>query len=343
MLSHKPILPSRAAIINGKRRLSRTAGRAIPVFSFRCMSYVVYTNVMEHYDIVFMGSLGSYTVIPFNGPAFVESGGPALFGAMAASCLPRRVAIVTRTSDNEGHVLKPLGPRGIGVFEQSGETPQYRISFPTANVDEREVVMLRAGTHFVIDDMPAVEPCLIHLSGLGLREFSLEFVHAVKARGFRVSVDMQCFMFRVNPDTRAMYLEDIPEKKEFLRLVDFAKVDVVEASILTGTDIVEDQAALLEEWGSRETLITSSQGALAHNSGKSTFVRFTNRGVRGRMGRGDTLCSAYIARRLDHSLEESLRFAAAMTSIKLETPGPFTGTLQDVIDRMENLGPQSSG
>ncbi len=297
---------------------------------------------MERYDIVFMGSLGSYMVIPFNGPPFTESGGPALFGAIAASCLPRRVAIVTRTSDNEGSLLGPLRAKGIGVFEQSGETPQYRISFPTANVDEREVVMLKAGTHFVVDDLPAVEPCLIHLSGLGLREFSLEFVQAVKARGFRVSVDMQCFMFRVNSGTRTMYLEDIPEKKEFLRLVDFAKVDVVEASILTGTDIVEDQAAVLEEWGSTETLVTSSQGALARSAGKSTFVRFTNTGTRGRMGRGDTLCSAYIARRLDHSVEESLRFAAAMTSIKLETPGPFAGTLRDVITRMENPSPYSS-
>jgi sugar/nucleoside kinase (ribokinase family) len=297
--------------------------------------------VVERYDIVFMGSLGSYTVVPFDGAPFTEGGGPALFGAIAASCLPRKVAIVTRTSDNERGLLEPLRDRGIGVFEQSGETPRYRISFPTANVDEREAVMLQAGTHFVIDDVPAVEPCLIHLSGLGLREFSLDFVQALKARGFRVSLDMQCFMFAANPDTRAMCLEDIPEKKALLRLVDFAKVDVVEASILTGTDIVEDQAAILEAWGCTETLVTSSQGALAHRAGRSTFVRFTNRSARGRMGRGDTFCSAYIAARLDHSVEESLRFAAAMTSIKLETPGPFAGTLKDVITRMED--PQHSG
>jgi len=52
------------------------------------------------------------------------------------------------------------------------------------------------------------------------------------------------------------------------------------------------------------------------------------------MGRGDTCMGAYLARRLDHSVEDSLRFAAALTSIKLESSGPFRGSLDDVIQRM---------
>ncbi len=41
-----------------------------------------------------------------------------------------------------------------------------------------------------------------------------------------------------------------------------------------------------------------------------------------------------MARRLDHDVDELLRFAAALVSIKMEKPGPFEGTLADVLERM---------
>jgi sugar/nucleoside kinase (ribokinase family) len=42
-------------------------------------------------------------------------------------------------------------------------------------------------------------------------------------------------------------------------------------------------------------------------------------------------------RRLKHGIEESLRYAAALTSIKMEKPGPFEGTMDEVLQRMESL------
>jgi hypothetical protein len=38
---------------------------------------------------------------------------------------------------------------------------------------------------------------------------------------------------------------------------------------------------------------------------------------------------------LDHEVPESLKFAAALVSIKMETPGPFSGTLDDVNKRLK--------
>jgi len=64
---------------------------------------------------------------------------------------------------------------------------------------------------------------------------------------------------------------------------------------------------------------------------------FTNRNQSGRTGRGDTTISAYLARRKTHPPTEALRFAAALASIKMETPGPFAGTLADVKERMEEM------
>jgi sugar/nucleoside kinase (ribokinase family) len=289
---------------------------------------------MSHYDIVFVGYLGTYTVVPFDGPSSVESGGPVFFCVAAASCFLKRIGMVTRVSENEANLVELLKEAGIDLFMQRRETPRYRVVFPTAKVDERQVFLVKGGEHFVINDMPPIEPCLIHLAGWHIHEFPLEFMHALKARGFRLSVDMQAFMFQADSKTGALYIEDVPDKKEILGMADFVKLDAVEAKILTGTEVLQDQADILEDWGSSETVITSSNGVMVKSKGRTVLAEFNNRSNQGRMGRGDTVMGAYLACRLDHSIEESLRFAAALTSIKLESAGPFKGSLEDVNARL---------
>jgi sugar/nucleoside kinase (ribokinase family) len=290
---------------------------------------------MDSYDIVFMGHLATATIVPYHGPTFVERGGPAFFGPLAATCLDKKIAAVTRIGTMESELLEPLQSAGIALFVEDREMTQLHIIHPSANVDERRVSLVKHGGYFSVSDIPGIKPCLIHLGGLSHQEFSIEFVKALKDRGFRLSVDMQSFVWRADPETGTVYLADIPEKKELLPLFDFVKVDAVEGEALTGVRDLEDQARMLAGWGSRETIITCSDGALAHSEGKTNYARFTNRSVAGRTGRGDTFSGAYLAHRLDHSIEDSLRFAAALTSIKMESVGPFTGSLQDVMERMD--------
>ena len=289
---------------------------------------------MNRYDIVFMGHLATATIAPFEGPTFVERGGPAFFGPLAASCLSKRIAAVTRVAENERELLEPLKAAGVDLFVQDQETAQIRVVHPNANVDERQIFLVKRGGYFRIEDVPPIEPCLIHLGGLSDREFSLDFMRELRSRGFSLSVDMQSFLWHVDDQTQVIRVGDIQEKQEILRMVDFVKLDVMEAKALTGTDVLEDQANMLEGWGSPETVITSSEGALARSKGTATLVKFTNRSIRGRTGRGDTFSGAYLARRLDHSVEDALKFAAALTSMKVESTGPFTGSLEDVIKRM---------
>ena len=296
---------------------------------------------MNHYDIVFIGQLGVGTIVPFREPPFKEPGGPALFASMGASCLGKRIATVTRISESDEYTLEPLKSAGIDVFMLPGEIGQYRIVFPTANFDQRQGFVVKRGGDFIISDIPPFEPCLVHLccmSGPGLQ---LELLRALRGRGFRLSVDMQSFVLQANDETGLLHFKDVPDKKEILALADFIKLDAMEARTLTGADVLKDQADILEGWGSSETVITSSEGAQARSKGTTTFVKFTNRSTRGRMGRGDTLMGSYLARRLDHSVEDSLRFAAALTSIKMESTGPFKGSLNDVLERMETSIPFS--
>ena len=56
------------------------------------------------------------------------------------------------------------------------------------------------------------------------------------------------------------------------------------------------------------------------------------RNLSGRTGRGDTTFAGYISERQRAGVEEALRYCTALVSLKMETPGPFQGTRQDVLD-----------
>jgi hypothetical protein len=89
-----------------------------------------------------------------------------------------------------------------------------------------------------------------------------------------------------------------------------------------------------EKWGTREVMVTNAAGAFARQGGRSYFPPFTNRNVSGRTGRGHTVFVSYLVRRMDYGVEALLKFAVALCSKKMETPGPFAGSLEGVLQRM---------
>ncbi len=290
---------------------------------------------MDRYDVVFVGHVAAGNILPYERTPFVLEGGPVLFSAMAASCIGKRLAVITRLAREEEHLLQPFKAAGIDVYTQlAPATTWLDVLYPSANVDERQAVLLKNAGFFEIEKIPPIEPCLIHLAGLTDQEFTIEFLQGLRELGFRLSLDMQSFVWQTDDKTGVIHFKDVPGKQRIMRMVDILKLDIVEANILTGTDDLEEAAAILDSWGSPETVITSTDGALARSKAKNHFERFSNRGNEGRTGRGDTTFGAYLARRIDHPVEDSLRFAVVLASIKMETPGPFRGTLEDVLERM---------
>jgi sugar/nucleoside kinase (ribokinase family) len=145
---------------------------------------------------------------------------------------------------------------------------------------------------------------------------------------------MQSFVRQVDLVTREILFKDVPLKRDIAALMSKVKLDAVEAKALTGADDLEEAAKLFESWGCPETVITCADGVLARAGGKTYYEKFSNRSSVGRTGRGDTTFAAYLSRRADHDVAQSLKFAAALVSIKMEAPGPFQGTLSDVLVRM---------
>jgi len=290
---------------------------------------------MNRYDLVFMGHVTIDEIEATQGSARGVPGGAPYFGAFAACWSKRRIAVVTRMAEEDAYMLEPLKAAGIDVYLQPvPSTTHMRVVHPTENVDERLMYQTKNAGFFVKEDIPPIDSSLIHLGALTDREFTLGFMQHLKQKGFRLSVDMQNFVRQVDTETGVIQFRDVPGKREIVGLADIVKLDVIEAEVLTGTRNLEEAARRVEEWGAREAILTGSDGAFVRYSGKTYFERFSNRSSQGRTGRGDTTTGAYLARRIDHTVQESLGFAVALASIKMETPGPFRGSLEEVLARM---------
>lgn len=289
------------------------------------------------YDIVFIGHISIDEIQRFGGRSSIETGGAAFYSSMAA-CLPGlRIAVLTRMAADDYHRLDPLKARGIDVFAQaSPETTHLRVVHETENPDHRDIFQTKDAGFFKCDQITFdIRPRLLHIGALTDREFSVEFMAALKAGGFDLSVDMQSFVRQVDPKSGIIRFLDVPRKKEIVTLAKVVKLDVVEAELLTGTADLSLAARTVEGWGSPETMITRADGVLIRSDGREYFEPFTNASIVGRTGRGDTTFGAYLARRLSHPIEESLKFAAAVVSIKMESPGPFKGSIEDIMARMD--------
>jgi sugar/nucleoside kinase (ribokinase family) len=286
------------------------------------------------YDITFVGHMCYDEITPFGGEARIAPGSAVLCGAMVAARVGKRVAAVVKMARQDEHILQPMKDVGVDTYLiPSDETTYSRVIHESENVDERRLILARSAGLIDIADVPPLQTRCAHLAGISDTEFDMPLMRGLKSRGYSLSVDMQSFVRHVTP-SREIEFSDVADKHEIAAMMDKVKLDVVEARILTGTDDLEKAAVIVESWGCPEIVITHSSGVLARVNGKTFYEKFSNKSMVGRTGRGDTTFAAYLSYRLEHDPLESLKFAAALVSIKMETPGPFQGTMADVARRL---------
>jgi sugar/nucleoside kinase (ribokinase family) len=291
---------------------------------------------MGKYDITFIGHMCYDEVTPFGGETIIAPGSAVLCGAMVTARVGIKTAAVVRMSLDEEPITQPMKDVGVDVFIIPADCTTYsRVLHESENVDERKITLVRTAGLIKIDDVPEFESRIVHLGGISDSEFDMALIDGLKARGYSLSTDMQSFVRQITPVTHEINFGDVKNKKEIVSKMDMIKLDIVEAKVLTGTDNLEEAALIVESWGCPEIVITQSQGVLARVGGINYYEKFSNNSVIGRTGRGDTTFAAYQAWRLNHDVAESLKFAAALVSIKMETYGPFKGTLEDVFTRIK--------
>lgn len=280
------------------------------------------------YDVVGIGHLDKGRIV--RGSESGEAVGGAVYysGAVLAR-LGLKVAVVTRLAKEDAWMLEELRSFGIEVFPVwTSETTGIENYYPDPDSDFRICRPLGFAGTFREEDLPEVEARLFYVGTIFPDEVDLPFLQAVAARG-PVALDAQgCLRKLVGGE---LVTDGWPEAAQALPLVQYLKVDDQEAKALTGKGdwavAIRELAAL----GPREVVLTHQGGVVILSEGAIYKAPFRPRSLAGRTGRGDTCFSAYLGRRvLGEEPRQATRFAAALTTLKLEQPGPFRAPLAEV-------------
>ncbi|MDR7420254.1 MAG: PfkB family carbohydrate kinase [Armatimonadota bacterium] len=277
-------------------------------------------------DVVFVGHFARDRLM-YRGTTEVASGGGVFYGSMAARRLGYRVAVITKLHpDDFGH-LDAMRDEGIEVYANpAGETTGIENIYPTEDMDRRICHPLGFAGPFGPDEIPSLDARVTIITPLMAGEVPGEIVRTLVRRG-PVGLDVQGFVRVREGDT--LVTRDWPGKQTDLRGVTFLKVDDAEAEVLTGETDRRAGAAALAALGPREILLTHAGGVLAFDGTAFHEAPFTPRSLVGRTGRGDTCFATYVSCRLELPPGDACRLAAAVTSLKMERPGPFRGTRRD--------------
>jgi sugar/nucleoside kinase (ribokinase family) len=293
----------------------------------------------KSYDITFVGHMCYDEVTYYNKPGYTAPGSAVLCGAAVAARVGKKVALITRLNKQDEQILDSLKEIGVDCYvSYSDETSIMYVGHPSDNVDEREMILKANAGPFQIKEFPDIDSSFVHLAGISNQEFTMEFMHGLKEKGYDISVDLQSFVRQSHPITKEVSYRDDVRKKEIVSMMGRVKLDVVEGEVLTGSKDLETAARTIASWGCPEVLITQSDGVLAIVEGEKYWEAFSNKSVIGRTGRGDTTFAAYLSARQSNDVDYSLKFAASLVSLKMEKVGPYSGNLQDALDRMAKDG-----
>lgn len=243
--------------------------------------------------------------------------------------------LITALAESEMKEVERLRSEGIDVSVMPSKHSVYFENIYGENQDNRKQRVLAKADPFSIDYLKDAEAKIYHLGSLLADDFSLDVVKYMAGKGL-VSADSQGYLREVRDEN--VYAIDWEEKEEALKYIHFLKANEHEMEVLTGFDDVKSAASRLYEWGVKEVLITlGSLGSVVYDG--QTFYRipaYKPREVIDATGCGDTYMTGYLYQRATGAgIEEAGRFAAAMSTLKIEASGPFSGTKEDVIHCME--------
>lgn len=240
-------------------------------------------------------------------------------------------SLVTAIAQSEMGVVDDLRSKGIDVKVMPSKHSVYFENIYGENQDNRTQRVLAKADPFTVNYLEGIEARIFHLGTLLADDFSLDVVKYLSKKGL-VSVDSQGYLREVRDQN--VYAIDWADKREALQYIHFLKANEHEMEVLTGYSDVVSAARQLYDWGVKEVLITlGSMGSVIYDG--EIFHRvpaYKPKEVVDATGCGDTYMTGYLYKRAKGAgIEESGRFAAAMSTLKIEGLGPFKGTKEDII------------
>ncbi len=243
--------------------------------------------------------------------------------------------LVTALAESEMKVVHDLRDLGIRVRAIPCKNSVYFENIYGENQDNRTQRVLAKADPFAVGHLDGINSKVYLLGALLADDFPVELVEYLSKKGL-VAIDCQGYLREVRD--QCVFAIDWNDKKEVLRHVHFLKVNEEEMEVLTGTDDIRKGARQLYDWGVREVLVTlGSMGSVIYDG--TTYYSipaYVPSEIVDATGCGDTYLTGYLYQRSKGAgIEEAGRFAAAMATIKIESSGPFKGSKEEVIERID--------
>ena len=294
-------------------------------------------TAVQTVDLMLVGHLALDQVVVM-GEQRSRLGSAVFFGAFAATAMDISQLVVTKLSPADKQKLEVFEQAGIPVhWTEIAFTCGIRNIYTTADQDRRTCVLIHAGDPFQPGDFPEVQARIIHIGPLLAGQVTEPIIELLASRA-PLGMDVQGFT-RVQEGNE---LRNRPwaDAGRVLSLVTYLMADAAEAEALTGETDLDRAAYALADLGPQEVVLTHASGVRVLADGELTSAPFDSRCLEGRTGRGDTCMASYLSARLeDHSPAWACRWAAALTSMKMEEDGPFARSKAEVLRRMERRGP----
>ena len=286
------------------------------------------------YDITLIGNYTKDTIVTTTETKYVDGGG-FNYGAHAAIALGAKTAAITRLKNNDQHVVDNLTNIGVDVYPSfTDESTHIELIYSGDDFDDRTLIMPKSGGSFTSEQFLNIESKIFLVNASTRDEFKLDTLLDLKKKGALIGIDLQGFI-RTRDSNNVLNNSIWEEKKEALAITHYLKADGVEAEFLTGESDLVAAAKILKFYGPKEIIITHKDGVLVYDGNQVYQEPFMLDKIIGRSGRGDTCGASYVYMRLTLGPGQSIKWAAAATSLKMESDTPLKKSKQEIEDRVK--------
>ena len=286
------------------------------------------------YDITLIGNYTKDKIVTPREIKYVDGGG-FNYGAHAAIALGAKTAAITRLKKEDKHVVDNLTNIGIDAFPTYTDCSTHiELIYPTDDFDERTLVMQKSAGSFSSEQFKDIKSKIFLVNASVRDEFKIQTLIDLEKKRSLIGIDLQGFIRTI--DKKNILVNSLwNEKKEALELTHYLKADGVEAEFLTGESDLVAAAKGLKSFGPKEVIITHKNGVLVYD-GKNIYQEpFILDKIVGRSGRGDTCGASYVYKRLSLEPKEAIKWAAAATSLKMESDTPLKNTYKEIEQRVQ--------
>ena len=286
------------------------------------------------YDITLIGNYTKDKIVTPSAVKHVDGGG-FNYGAHAAIALGAKTAAITRLKKDDMHVVNNLTNIGIEAFPTYTDSSTHiELIYPTDDFDERTLIMPNSAGSFNSEQFKDIESKIFLVNASVRDEFKVQTLIDLEKKGSLIGIDLQGFI-RTRNKNNVLVNSLWNEKKEALELTHYLKADGVEAEFITGESDLISAAKILKSFGPKEVIITHKNGVLVYDGINVYQQPFILDKIIGRSGRGDTCGASYVYKRLSLEPREAIKWAAAATSLKMESDTPLKNTKEEIETRVQ--------